>query len=156
MRDLPNILPPRMRREIEAAFAMNHRPTLTAAQAAARDWPLSEFVKAAWKIVEPATPLVWNWHLDCICLHLSALVDGKLPKRNMILNVPPGSMKTSIVGVCLLPWIWITRPWYRAVFISANPRVTSITSVKCRQVLESNWYRNAFGIEWSLSEDQNE
>lgn len=116
----------------------------------------SAFVKEAWKIIEPATPLVWNWHLDAICDHVQALVEGTLGKKNLIMNVPPGSMKTSIVSVCLLPWIWLKRPSYRGCFASGNPRVTSRSSVRCRAILESDWYRDTFHIEWEMSKDQNE
>ncbi len=34
---------------------------------------LAQFVKQAWSIIEPATPIVWNWHLDVICEYLEAV-----------------------------------------------------------------------------------
>jgi predicted phage terminase large subunit-like protein len=54
---------------------------------------LSEFVKEAWKIIEPSTPLIWSWHLDVICDHVQALLEGRLAKNNLAICVPPGSMK---------------------------------------------------------------
>src|SRR3546814_1488481 len=58
----------------------------------------AEFVKAAWRIIEPGTPLKWNWHLDAMCAHLAAISRGQLRPR-LIINVPPGSSKSTIVPV---------------------------------------------------------
>ena len=39
---------------------------------------LQEFVENAWKILEPVTPLRWNWHLDLICDYLTLVkADGR-------------------------------------------------------------------------------
>lgn len=116
----------------------------------------AEFVKEAWKIVEPATPLVWNWHMEVVCDHVQALVEGKLGRQNLIINVPPGTSKSTIVSVCLLPWIWTWHASYRAVFASGNPRVSSRDSVKRRMILEDPWYRKTFNITWKFRKDQNE
>lgn len=116
----------------------------------------SGFVKEAWNVIEPSTPLLWNWHLDALCDHIAALVTGKLGRNNLIINVPPGSMKSTIVSVCLLPWIWTFRPEYRALFASGNPRVSSRDSVKCRMILESSWYQDTFKPGWKFRRDQNE
>jgi len=35
---------------------------------------LKEFVKQAWKIIEPATPFVENWHIDAMCLPYDSMV----------------------------------------------------------------------------------
>jgi predicted phage terminase large subunit-like protein len=116
----------------------------------------SLFVKEAWKIIEPATPLIWNWHLDVICDHVQALMEGRLGKQNLIINVPPGSMKSTIVSICLVPWMWTWKPWYRAAFASGVPGIESRDSGKCRIILESDWYRDTFDIQWKFSRDQNE
>lgn len=116
---------------------------------------LAEFIKEAWKIVEPATPLIWNWHMDAVCEHVQALVQLKLGKNNLIINVPPGTSKSTIISVCLPAWLWIDTPEFRGVFASGNPRVSSRDSVKCRMILESRWYRETFGIKWQFRRDQN-
>jgi predicted phage terminase large subunit-like protein len=124
---------------------------------------LSEFVRQAWPIIEPSTPLVWNWHLDVICDHVQALVEGRLAHRNLIINVPPGSMKSTILSVCLPPWIWLQKPSeandlgpaWRGTFASGNGEVAIRDSIKCRDILDSAWYRRAFAPAWSFSRDQN-
>ena len=34
---------------------------------------LAGFAREAWHVLEPNTPLVWNWHLDALCAHLEAV-----------------------------------------------------------------------------------
>jgi predicted phage terminase large subunit-like protein len=116
---------------------------------------LSRFVMGVWPIIEPATPLVWNWHMDAICDHVQALVENKLSKNNLIINVPPGSSKSTIVSVCLPAWIWLHRPSYRGVFASGNDKVRTRDSLKCRAIMEDLWYRETFDIKWKFQRDQN-
>jgi predicted phage terminase large subunit-like protein len=116
---------------------------------------LAEFFRRSWHVLEPSTVLVWNWHLQAVCDHVQALLEGRLAKRNLLINVPPGSAKSRIVSVVAPAWMWTQRPTWRAVFASGNPRVSTRDSLYCRQLIESAWYRNTFGITWSLSDDAN-
>src|SRR3954452_7199488 len=53
----------------------------------AREQYLKTFVEDAWSILEPTTPLQWNWHLDLLCDYLTAARYGEC--RRLIINVPP-------------------------------------------------------------------
>ena len=142
-------------------------PPLEAIRAELARRSLAHFVRQAWPIIEPSTPLVWNWHLDAICDHLQALVEGRLVRdgrrlQNLIINVPPGSMKSTIVSVCLTAWAWIQRsglghlgPGFRGLFASGNEGVAIRDSLKCRDILDSDWYRDSFGPGWAFTKDQN-
>jgi|SRR5882724_7264277 len=134
----------------------HHLPSLSAIRTERMRRSLAEFVKGAWPIIEPATPLVWNWHMDSICAHVQALVQNKLSKNNLIINVPPGSSKSTIVSVCLPAWMWIDRPAYRGVFASGNDKVRTRDSLKCRMIMEDAWYKRTFEIQWRFQRDQNE
>lgn len=120
---------------------------------------LSEFVSAAWHVVEPSTPLVWGWHLDALCAHVQAVLEGRERKgpwtQNLLINIPPGTMKSLVVSVFAPAWVWLWRPSWRAIFTSANPRVSLRDSVRCRDLLESDWYRKTFAAKWTMAEDQN-
>jgi len=48
---------------------------------------LASFSKAAWKVLEPSTELIWNWHLDLICEYLTLARDRRI--RRLIINEPP-------------------------------------------------------------------
>lgn len=65
----------------------------------------AEFVQEAWKVIEPGTRLKWNWHMQAMCDHLEAISRGKLKPR-LIINVPPGSSKSTIVSVMWQAWEW--------------------------------------------------
>ena len=54
---------------------------------------LATFTKRSWHVIEPATRLIWNWHLDALCAYIEAFYRQDIPK--LILNVPPGSMKSN-------------------------------------------------------------
>src|SRR5947209_1492932 len=43
----------------------------------AREQHLKTFVEDAWSILEPTTPLQWNWHLDLLCDYLTAARRGE-------------------------------------------------------------------------------
>lgn len=129
---------------------------LTPAQQAARRWSLAQFTQAAWHVVEPSTPLIWNWHLDAICMHVQALLERKLGKQNLLICVPPGSMKSTIVSVMAPAWMWIRRPDWRATFAAGAASVAVRDSLRTRAIVESVWYRSTFAPSWSLSSDANQ
>lgn len=115
-------------------------------------------------MLEPTTALEWSWHHNAICDHLQALLEDWMARQQdpsftqrlqqVVFNVPPGSLKSRIVSVYMPAWMWLRWPSWRAIFLSANPRVALRDSVYCRDVLRSDWYQQLFSPEWSLSEDQ--
>jgi hypothetical protein len=63
---------------------------------------LAQFVRQAWHVIEPRTPLRWNWHLDAICEHLEAVAAGDITR--LIVNVPPRSGKSLLTSVFFPTW----------------------------------------------------
>lgn len=124
---------------------------------------LAQFVVAGWSTIEPFAPLVWGWHLDFLCQHVQALLensfaeqpDPKIP-QNLLINIPPGTMKSLVVSVFAPAWVWLFRPTWRVGCASAADGVASRDSLRCRNLIESEWYRETFQPEWELSTDQNE
>ena len=121
---------------------------------------LAEFVVEAWPILNPATPLIWNWHLTAVADHIQAHLEcgrfGREWAQNLTIQVPPGSSKSTIASVCATAWRWTFEPNWRVVWFSGNQRVMSRDSVACRLVIESDWYRKTFRPTWKLSPDSNE
>lgn len=114
---------------------------------------LFDFMVQAWPTIEGDTPLVLNWHLRIMCDELQALATGETPHQNLILNVPPGSMKSTIVSVCLPAWMWLRRPTWTALFIAGAEDVSIRDSMKCRNLITSEWYQG-FKPGWRLAKDQ--
>lgn len=100
---------------------------------------LTEFIRLAWKTVEPSRPFVSNWHIGAIAEHLEAISRGQI--RNLILNVPPGSTKTLSVSIFWPAWDWIRNPGLRWIFASYGANMQRKAGRKCLDLLQSKWFR---------------
>lgn len=130
---------------------------------------LGDFVIAAWHVLEPNTPLRWNWHLDVLCDHVQSILEGpdavgRLPRtglprawtQNALINVPPGTMKSLVVSVFAVAWKWLKTPSWKVLCASGNPRVMTRDSLKCRDLVKSEWYQELFKPRWGLAADQDQ
>jgi predicted phage terminase large subunit-like protein len=114
---------------------------------------LREFVRQAWHVIEPATVFVPGWHIDAIVDHLEAVTRGDI--RNLLINVPPRHMKSSLVSVLWPAWEWLLHPARRWLFSSYAATLSIRDSVNCRRLIESPWYRSRWGHVFRLTGDQN-
>ncbi len=103
----------------------------------------AEFVKRAWPWVEPNDPLDWNWHLDAKCVHLQAVSAGKI--QNLIILEPPGHAKSLVVSVLWIAWEWTQRPELRWMASSYSSELSMRDNVRCRNLIESDWYQGLWG-----------
>ena len=115
---------------------------------------LAYYAKAAWHLVEPGREYVHGWHIDSICEHLEAVTNGQI--RNLLINMPPRCMKSSLVSVFWPTWVWTFRPEARWLFSSYAESLSIRDSVKCRRVIQSPWYQHRFGNTFTLTGDQNQ
>lgn len=102
----------------------------------------AEFVKEAWHVIEPGTELKWNWHLQAMCDHLQAISEGRLTPW-LIINVPPGSSKSTIVAVLWQAWEWgpCGKRHLRYVSTSFEEENVKRDTRKTRDLVQSGWYR---------------
>jgi predicted phage terminase large subunit-like protein len=114
---------------------------------------LREFVRQAWHVVEPATEYVPGWHLDAITEHLEAVSRGQI--KNLLINIPPRHMKSLAVAVFWPCWEWIDHPERRWLFASYAATLSIRDSLKCRRLIESDWYQRNWGDRFRLTSDQN-
>jgi predicted phage terminase large subunit-like protein len=114
---------------------------------------LAEFAKQAWHVLEPATELKWGWALDAICEHLEAVTSGDI--RRLLMNVPPGSMKSLLTGVIWPAWEWGPRDLQSMRYLgTAHKQELAVRdNMKCRRLIQSDWYQARWPIE--LTSDQN-
>lgn len=103
----------------------------------------AEFVKEAWRIIEPGTVLKWNWHLDAMCEHLEAISRGTIRPR-LIINVPPGSSKSTIVTVLWQAWEWgpLGKRHLRYVTTSFDLVNVKRDTGKTLDVIRSEWFQS--------------
>lgn len=112
------------------------------------------FVKRAWRhIITDA--LIWNWHMDAVCEHLQALAESKLEPR-LLINVPPGASKSTLVGVMYPAWLWGPgkQPWHRYIGAAHEQGLAVRDNRLMRELITSPWYQMHWPIDFKG--DQNE
>ena len=114
---------------------------------------LAEFAKRAWRVLEPAAQLKWGWVLDAICEHLEAVSNGDI--KRLLVNVPPGSMKSLLTSVIFPAWEWGPRgkPELRYLSTAHKQDLAVRDNLKCRRLITSQWYQELWPV--PLTGDQN-
>jgi predicted phage terminase large subunit-like protein len=114
---------------------------------------LAEFAKRAWHVLEPSAELKWGWALDAVCMHLEAVTDGRITR--LLMNVPPGSMKSLLTGVIWPAWEWGPKkmPEMRYIGTAHEETLAIRDSRKCRDLIKSEWYQKLWPIELSRDLD---
>lgn len=115
---------------------------------------LAAFVQAAWPVLEPQRALVWSWHMEFICGELEDVSAGRT--RDLIINVPPGMMKSYLVSVFWPAWEWGPRgqPHRRYLCASHSQTLATRDNQRMRDLVASAWYQ----ARWphvQLRDDQN-
>jgi predicted phage terminase large subunit-like protein len=125
------------RRELELERVRNDADAIRA-----RCSTLAGFFREAWHVLEPETKLGWNWHLQAICDHLEAITRGDLHPR-LIVNVPPGSSKSTIISIMWQAWEWgpVGRPGLRHLSTSFEQGNVTRDTRKTRDLILSEWYQ---------------
>ncbi len=104
---------------------------------------LADFVRMAWNEIEP-TPLVWNWHLDVVCDHLMAVSHGEILR--LVINVPPGTGKSSLVNVFWPAWEWTQRLGTKFIYASYDGSLVGTRDGgKVIKLLRSPWFIERWG-----------
>ena len=116
-----------------------------------------EFVVEFWDTIISENP-VFNWHIKYVCQQLQQMAErvfaNKPKKHDLIINIAPGSTKSTIVSQMFPAWCWTRMPSARFICGSYAKDVALKDSIKCRDIILSEKYRSTFpGI--VLREDEN-
>jgi predicted phage terminase large subunit-like protein len=116
---------------------------------------LAYFVKRAWPHIIP-DKLIWNWHMDAVCDHMQALATGGIASHRLLINVPPGASKSTLVGVMYSAWLWGPggQPWHRYIGAAHEQGLAVRDNRMTRELVTSDWYQRLWPL--SLKGDQNE
>jgi len=129
---------------------------------------LASFIRQSWHIIEAERNYSHNWHIDIIAEHLEAVTRREI--RNLLINIPPRHSKSTMVSVCWPAWVWGPSQMGNECWLygSYSPKLATRDSVKCRRILDSQWYLDNWGdyffdgkdrADWPVSilrPDQNE
>lgn len=109
----------------------------------------ARFVKLAWPVLEPASELKWGWSLDAICEHLEAVTRGEVLR--LLMNVPPGCMKSLLTGVLWPAWEWGPQglPGKRYLGTAHKQDLAVRDNLKCRRLIQSEWYQTRWPVKFT-------
>jgi predicted phage terminase large subunit-like protein len=128
--DIGNLKPAQLKRMLDAVLLEQERRSYSR---------LVDFVQGAWHIIEPSEEYKHNWHIDVICEHLEAVTRGEI--KNLLINVPPGTMKSILVSVMWPAWEWTQNPALRYFGASYDESLSIRDAMKCRDIITSDWYQ---------------
>jgi predicted phage terminase large subunit-like protein len=116
-----------------------------------------QFVKRFWSVLIDAPP-IWNWHIETICNEMQIVAErvfrGEKKAYDVIINVPPGSTKSTICSIMFPAWVWTRMEAARIISASYAATVATDNSRKSRMVIESDLYKSLFPTV-VLRDDQN-
>ncbi len=127
---------------------------------------LFEFVQEFWDVIIPEDP-VWNWHIEYLCdeIQRDVLRVCRLPARrsffegeyitlpakprehklhDALINIPPGSTKSTIITVMMPAWAWTNDATLRIISASYAGDLSQDHAVKSRDIIQSDKYRSFF------------
>lgn len=96
------------------------------------------FVRVAWPLVEPR-PLVWEQHMDLVCDHLEAVLRGEI--RDMVVNVPPGTSKSTICSVLFPAYAWITDPALKFLYTTYDEQLSHRFAQRTLNLICTEWWK---------------
>lgn len=110
-----------------------------------------------WEVISTET-LVDNWHIKELCDELQIMgerIKERQPKLyDLIINVPPGSSKSSIASQAFPAWLWTIDPSIRIISGSHGQSLSLTMAVKSRDIIQSEKYKKYFP-DIELKQDSN-
>ena len=115
------------------------------------------FIQRFWGVIIPEDP-IWNWHIPIICNEMQTVAERVfkgLPKEyDLLINVPPGSTKSTICSIMFPAWVWIRAATMRLICGSYSHPLALELSRRSRDLVQSDKYMRLFR-DLKLREDQN-
>lgn len=111
---------------------------------------LLRFIEHFWHILEPNREFVKGWALEAMCAHLEAVSRGDITR--LLINVPPGSMKSLLVNVWWPAWEWAAceRPDLRYVSFSYASHLTERDNQKFLDLIQCFEFQRLYGHQFTL------
>lgn len=92
--------------------------------------------------------LVDNWHIKYLCDEIQVAMErvfaGEDKLYDLNVNICPGSSKSSIFSVFLVPWCWTRMPSLRCIGVSYSETLAFDLSDKANQVVKSPLYQSCW------------
>ena len=102
---------------------------------------LAEFIRQSWSQIQPER-LLWNWHLDAMSEALEAVAKGQI--RKLLMNVPPGCMKSLDTSSFFPAWVWIEQAEKKFLTSTYGKQLSLKNATFHRDLMTSRWYKSRF------------
>ncbi len=103
-----------------------------------------EFFKYFWEVISSET-LIDNWHIKYLCDELQLIQErvsaGKPKLYDLIINIPPGTSKTSIVSIMFPVWCWTRDITTKFITASYSSDLSLESAEAARDVIRSSKFR---------------
>ena len=100
------------------------------------------FLIKSFQTLSPNTKFIDNWHVDLIIKYLEEVESGKI--RRLIINIPPRSLKSTIISVAWPAWLLGLDPSRRIIVASYSQNLSLKHSLDSRLIVTSDWYKKLF------------
>ncbi|MCQ2299719.1 MAG: phage terminase large subunit [Bacteroidales bacterium] len=105
------------------------------------------FVRTFWDVIINEPP-VFNWHIPYLCEELEVLgrsVKAREPKPyDLIINIPPGTTKSTIVTIMFPVWLWVIDPSIQIITNSYSNGLSIEHAIKSKDIINSDKFRMLF------------
>lgn len=105
------------------------------------------FLQTFWNVIIPEIP-VFNWHIKYLCDELQKLsyyiVNRQSKPYDIIINIPPGSTKSTIVTIMWHPWLWTQDARLRVISNSYSGDLSLEHASKSKDIITSDLYKLLF------------
>jgi len=100
------------------------------------------FVIKVFKEVSSNDEYLDNWHINVMCNEIMNVIEEE--QNRLIINIPPRYLKSIVCSVALPAFILGHNPKATIISVSYADELASNLSLKCKQVVESEWFKELF------------
>lgn len=101
------------------------------------------FVYLAFQVLHPNKKIVPSWHIEHIAYYVEQMFAGMNPPR-LVVNLPPRSLKSFILSVCLPAFLLGRDPSTKIICASYSKELAHKLSRDCRALMTSPFYARIF------------
>lgn len=105
------------------------------------------FVQTFWDVIIPETP-VYNWHIPYLCKELQEaslrVFNGQESPHDLLINIPPGTTKTTILIVMFPVWVWLRMPQARILTLNYSATGATDKSSLSKDIIKCELFRQLF------------
>ena len=102
----------------------------------------SLFIEKCFRVLNPGTAYLPNWHIEAIAWHLEQVRLGKI--KRLIITMPPRSAKSISASVAFPAFVHGHDPTKEIITVSYAQNLASSLHNDYRSIVSSEWYRDLF------------